>query len=107
MLKRPWLIVLISPFVLLGTWIGFCVLFCETGTVFEFKCRYFVRIGMTMEEAESVLGKAEEESRPPESQTGPLVSGDKYFVWGQGSVELYVGVRNGIICSKWVDVDSW
>ena len=106
MLKRPWLIVLISSFALLGTWIGFCELFCPTGTVFEFKCRYFVRIGMTLEEAESVLGKAEEEtSAPVEWGTGPVVTGDKYFVW-DGPAELHVGVRNGIICSKWVCVDS-
>jgi hypothetical protein len=105
MLKRPWLIVLISSFALLGTWIGFCDLFCPTGTVFEFKCRYFVRIDMTMEEAESVLGKAGKECGAPESRVGALISGDKCFVW-RGSADLYVGVRNGRICSKWVRVPS-
>jgi hypothetical protein len=106
MLKRPWLIVLISPFVLLLAWIGLCLLFCQTGTAFEFKCRYYVHIGMTVKEAESVLGTPEEESWPPyEKDVGPVVTGHQYFVW-HGPVDLHVGVRNGKICSKWVWVPS-
>src|SRR5438034_7628663 len=102
MFKRPWLIVLLSPLVLIVGWISFCELFCSTGTVFEFKCRYGARIGMTVEEAETLLGSAEEEPSPPSLwSTGPVVSGDKYFVW-EGPVDLHVGVKDGKICSKWI-----
>jgi hypothetical protein len=107
MLKRPWVIVVLSPLAFILGWITFCELFCPTGTLFEFKCRYCISIGMTMDEAESILGRADEEHAPPcLRSTGSVVSGDQYFVWQGEAADLHVGVKDGKICSKWIEIPS-
>ena len=107
MLKRRWPIILLSPLVLILAWISLCEVFCPTGTFFEFKCRYLVSIGISLEKAESILGPAEEIGSPPYLMgSGPAVSGDRYFMWEGEAAELYVGVRDGKICSKWIWIPS-
>ena len=99
---RLFLLVLVLPTLALASWMGFCLLFCPTGTSFEFRCRYSVRVGMPIREAESVLGPAEQEPGPPcEQGTGPVVTGDEFFVWESDGMEFHIGVRDGRITGKW------
>ena len=108
--RRRFLTVLAGLAVLLGwlalllpfVWIGFCFLFCPTGTLFEFNCRYRIHVGMTLEEVEHLLGPAEEEAFPPEEKDrGPVVEGDRYYCWDGRGGEFHIGIRNGRVSGKW------
>lgn len=68
-----------------------------------------VSIGMTLEEAEAILGPARKIplSRVPETpdhsdptappRSKPVVSGDEFYQWDQDDVNLVVGLCNGRI----------
>jgi hypothetical protein len=77
-----------------------CVI-CPTGSRFEFVCRFVVKVGMTLEEAESFLGPGEEEVAPPWEDTGAVVTGDRFFCWERDGMEFHVGLKDGRVCSKW------
>jgi hypothetical protein len=81
---------------------------CRSGKISE--CNYKkVEIGMTVKEAEAILGPSQEIGMElvPGTQDGPVVRGERLFMWAKGvptpmsSRAVWVGVRNERICSKW------
>jgi hypothetical protein len=81
---------------------------CRSGKVTE--CNYEkVKIGMTVKEAEAILGPSQEigMEHVPGTRDGPVVSGERLFMWAKevsspmSSRAVWVGVRNGRICNKW------
>lgn len=88
--------------VLLLTGIWFCGCCPETGTVFEWKYRYRIKVGMTLHEVESILGPGTECSQPPQTADGPVIRGEKFYYWkhGNGS-DIWIGLREGKVYDKW------
>jgi hypothetical protein len=81
---------------------------CRSGKIT--RCNYDkVKIGMTVKEAEAFLGPGDEVEMEsiPGTRDGAVVSGERAFRWAKGvpgpmsSRAVWVGVRNGKICSKW------
>jgi hypothetical protein len=81
---------------------------CTSGKVSE--CNYKkVKDGMTVKEAEAILGPSRQVGMQyiPGTRDGAVVSGERFFMWAKGvptpmsSRAVWVGVKNGKICSKW------
>jgi hypothetical protein len=72
-----------------------------------------IQKGMTLDEVEHLLGRGREIngsnipqspsfSEPiPERRAQPVVRGDRCFVWETESLEIYVGVTENVVQSKW------
>ena len=79
-------------------------------TITCIKCEWCLKGGMTLQEAEALLGPFEAD--PPfgwrdheRQQTIPCVQGDEtYRCYGNG-VEVYIGLRDGRICDKWWGIE--
>ncbi len=77
---------------------------CRTGVISE--CNFEkIRLGMTVSEAEAILGSGQELEGKyvPYTDTGPVINGDRFFKWEGGTTAraVWVGIRNGRICDKW------
>ncbi len=86
--------VLVTPIV----WCGCCP---TSLTLFEWNYRYRIHAGMTLEEAESILGPGSKRQSPPRTADSPVTQGDEFYVWKGGDgilvggLEIWVGVREG------------
>jgi hypothetical protein len=90
------------------SWFAMCP---ATLTVFEWKYHYRIKVGMTLAEEESVLGPGTRDDCPPGQQddkegTVPIARGDQIYVWEQDGLEIWVGLRDGKVCSKSFDFPS-
>jgi hypothetical protein len=88
-----------------------CVCCPQTGTRFEWKYRYRVRVGMTLDEVEAVLGPGRKEEGPPgtpdyKGGSVPLVRGEEFYVWERDGLEIWVGLEDGKVCDKYFDFPS-
>src|SRR5262245_8497153 len=87
--------------------ISCCVCCHTTGSFFELKYRYRVKVGMTLAEVENILGPGErQESQPgmPDYKGGsiPVVQGDEFYVWkADDDLAIWVGLREGKVHDKW------
>jgi hypothetical protein len=77
---------------------------CRRGVISE--CNYGkIRLGMTVSEAEAILGSGRELEGEyvPRTHTGPVISGDRFFKWEDGTTAraVWVGIRSGRVCDKW------
>lgn len=95
--------------VLLLTPIASCV--SSPTAVTYFNCLFRLQIGMTIHEAESILGHAQKEQSGPsdfldgKGNSTPVVRGKECYRWYLNGVEIYVGVEEGRICDicYWLD----
>lgn len=66
-----------------------------------------IKNGMTLREVETLLGPGTETERqyvPTTSPTRePVVYGDRFYSWKdvQTGKEIFVGVKDGVVCDKW------
>jgi hypothetical protein len=92
------------------SWVSCCP---NTWSVFEWRYRYRVRVGMTLGEAEAVLGPATKQASPPTLQPDkPAVQGSEFYFWSEpgaviGGAVIWVGLRDGRICDKWFSFPSF
>jgi hypothetical protein len=77
-----------------------CVSCQDTCTVFEWNYRYRIKVGMTLKQAEGILGPATKVDRPPETAQGPVIGGDEFYQWRNDDLAIYVGIRDGKVCDK-------
>lgn len=109
-LFNKWIIMLAIGMLILLAPVS-CFICCpNTMTYYEWQYRYRIRIGMTLSEAESVLGSATKEQAQPglryDDGIRAAVQGDEFYVWERSGMEIWVGVRDGKICDKWFDFPS-
>ncbi len=76
-----------------------------TGSLFEWKYRYRVRVGMTVGEVEAILGRGERQEWvgwTPDGEGGmvPFVRGDEFLLWEEDGLEIWTGIRDGKVCDK-------
>jgi len=80
----------------------------ETGTIFEWKCRHRIHRGMTLAEAERVLGQGKREPSPSQptvfTASFRLERGDELYSWEKDGLMLWVGFHEGRVCGKWLEV---
>ncbi len=76
----------------------------------EWNYRYRLQVGMTLEQATSVLGPAKKHEQPMQIAVGKeelhdVVQGDEFYSWGEWwkGPEIWVGVRDGKICDKYLN----
>jgi hypothetical protein len=87
-----------------------CICCPSTLTPFEWQYRYRIHVGMPLRDAEAILGPAKAEEAPPglrhDDGIRPVVQGEQFYVWEKDGMEIWVGVRGGVICAKYFDFPS-
>jgi hypothetical protein len=63
-------------------------------------CAFRLRTGMSLNEAESVLGRADKEL-----DGEGVVWGDEFYHWHKHGVEIHIGVQDGTVCDTWFGVE--
>jgi hypothetical protein len=92
----------------LGVWVW---LWSWSPEAFEHRFRHRVHEGMTLGEAEAVLGKGEFRKRGitefrgnPEGNRRVIVveQGTEFYLWRQGEMEIWLGFLNGRLVHKFI-----
>ena len=96
---------------MIGVAVWFFVFWCPAKEVTY--CNYEkLKIGMTLEQAEAILGKPGREMPANELPRGgggvPVIQGDKFFEWkgSQNGIKVFIGVKDGRICDMYYNEHS-
>jgi hypothetical protein len=90
-------------FALLAATLSACIwsgLFSSAATYVN--CQYRVKLGMSLSEVESILGRGTIEAGSPENPVCAVeeVEGDVIYRWCANGWEIFVGFKDGRVCDK-------